>query len=447
MHKTKKNMKHPRPPLLILVVLLFNACGPPQETGSKYLSKGPSQVEMRETDGRFRLFVNGEEFFVKGAGCEFGPCYLIAAHGGNSFRTWRTDNSQRSGLEVLDEAYEHGLMVMMGLDVARERHGFDYNDEAAVTEQLARIRREVMELKDHPALLGWGIGNELNLRYTNLKVWDAVNDIARMIKEVDGNHVTTTMLAGIGPEEVEYIATHCPDLDFLSIQMYGELINLPDYLNNAGYDGPYLVTEWGMTGHWEMPRTAWDRPIEQTSSEKAEAIKTRYQNIILADDKNCMGSYVFLWGQKQERTPSWYGFFTEAGESMEPVQMMEYLWTGQWPEQRAPRLYDISIAGQGGRFDDVMLDAQGRYSVQIGLDHPDKEQLKVRAEIMPEPEVLSDGGDYEPRPESIEGLIVSADIQGIVFRAPAKPGAYRILVYVTDKYNNAGTANVPFFVH
>ncbi len=440
-------MKNLTTVLLVLFVMMLYACTPTQEPASKYLAEGPSHVEMLQVDGKFRLFVNGEEFYVKGAGCEFGPCYQIAAHGGNSFRTWRTDNSQRSGLEVLDEAYEHGLMVMMGLEVARERHGFDYDDEVAVAEQLERIRNEVMEMKDHPALLGWGIGNELNLRYTNFKVWDAVNDIARMIKEVDGNHVTTTMLAGIGPNEVEYIAANCPDIDFLSIQMYGELINLQQYLSNAGYDGPYLVTEWGMTGHWEMPRTSWGRPIEQTSSEKAEAIRIRYQNVILADEANCMGSYVFLWGQKQERTPSWYGFFTEAGESMEHVQMMEYLWTGQWPENKAPRIYDISIVGKGGRFDDVELVRNGQYTVKIDFEYARMEQLSVRAEIMPEPEVLSDGGDYEPRPESIEGLIISADISGVTFQAPAEPGEYRILVYVTDKFNNAGAANVPFYVY
>ena len=433
--------------LPIFFMILMFACTPAQEPGSKYLAEGPSHVEMHEVDGKYRLFVNGEEFFVKGAGCEFGPCYQIAAHGGNSFRTWRTDNSQRPALEILDEAYEHGLMVMMGLDVARERHGFDYDDEAAVAEQLERIRREVMELKDHPALLGWGIGNELNLRYTNYKVWDAVNDIAAMIKEVDGNHVTTTMLAGIGPDEVGYMAENCPDIDFLSIQMYGELINLQQYLDNAGYDGPYLITEWGPIGHWEMPQTEWDRPIEQTSTEKAEAIKKRYNEVILADEANCMGSYVFLWGQKQERTPSWYGFFTEKGESMEPVHMMEYLWTGTWPEQRAPRVHDIYIAGKGGRFDDVHLTGNGEYVARIQTEHSKPESLSVRAEIMPEPRVLSDGGDYEPRPESIEGLIVSTNNSEIIFRAPAEPGEYRILVYVIDQYNNAGAANIPFLVH
>ncbi len=432
---------------ILFVMMLFACTQVREEPGSKYLSEGPSHVEMREVDGKFRLFVNGEKFFVKGAGCEFGPCYQVAAHGGNSFRTWRTDNGQRPALEILDEAHEHGLMVMMGLDVARERHGFDYDDEEAVKAQLERFRKEVKELKDHPALLGWGIGNELNLRYTNLRVWDAVNDIARMIKEVDGNHVTTTMLAGIGPREVEYIAAHCPDIDFLSIQMYGELINLQQVLDNAGYDGPYLVTEWGPVGHWEMPETEWGRPIEQSSSEKAETIKTRYKDVILADHKNCMGSYVFLWGQKQERTPSWYGVFTEAGERMEAVHMMEYLWTGEWPEHKAPGIRDITIKGQGGRFDNVRLERNGEYELVISIDHPDMEALSVRAEIMPEPTELSDGGDYEPRPASIDGLILSTETGRVLFHAPPEPGEYRILVYVTDQHMNAGAANVPFYVN
>ncbi len=84
------------------------ACDTAQEPESSYISKGPSKVEVRNVDGNYRLFVNGEEFYVKGAGCEFGPCHLVADYGGNSIRTWRTDNGQRSGLEVLDDAYENG---------------------------------------------------------------------------------------------------------------------------------------------------------------------------------------------------------------------------------------------------------------------------------------------------------------------------------------------------
>jgi hypothetical protein len=423
------------------------ACNTNKYPADDFRSEGPAHVEMRQVDGKYRLYVNDEEFFVKGGGCEFGACDEIASHGGNAFRTWRTDNGQQSGLEVLDLAHRSGLKVMMGLDVARERHGFDYDDEVAVAAQLERFRNEVLELKDHPALLGWGIGNELNHHSTNKRVWNAVNDIARMIKEVDGKHVVTTMLAGIGKNEAEYIAANCPDLDFISIQMYGDIINLKQRLNDAGYNGPYLVTEWGATGHWEVAKTSWGSPIEQTSSEKAEAIKERYERAILADDANCMGSFVFLWGQKQERTPSWYGLYTENGEKTEAINVMEYYWTGEWPENVAPKMKDITIEGMGGRFDNVQLVKDTEYTATITIEHNNPEILNVRAEIMPEPKELSDGGDYEPRPASVEGLVVSADLTGIKFKAPTEPGAYRILVYVIDNDNNAGTANVPFYVN
>jgi hypothetical protein len=431
---------------VIITTVLVMSCDSGNHIPGAFSGEGPAHVEMHLVDGRYRLIVNGEEFFVKGAGCEFGPCYQVAAHGGNAIRTWRTDNGQRSAMEILDEAHDHGLMVLMGLDIGSERHGFDYNDTEAVARQLEEVREEIRLLKDHPALLGWGIGNELNLHYTNLKVWNAVNDIARMIREEDGNHVITTMLAGIGKKEVEYISENCPDLDFLSVQMYGDIINLGKRLEEAGYTGPYLVTEWGATGHWEVASTEWGSPIEQTSSEKADAIKERYKEAILNDDARCMGSFVFLWGQKQERTPSWYGLFTESGEKMEAINVMEYLWTGREPEHNAPRLTDIKITGKGGRYDNVFLESETLYKVEITVDHPEKEMLSVRAEIMPEPVELSVGGDFEKRPESMGSLVLSADIREITFIAPKKPGAYRVLVYVTDDQNNAGTANIPFFV-
>lgn len=426
-----------------LLMISFNSKGSMKEDPMNY---GPSRVELRKTDGTYRLFVNGDEFFVKGAGCEFGPCELVASHGGNSIRTWRVDNGINTGKEILDMAWENGLMVMMGLDVARERHGFDYNDEIGVARQLGNIKKNILELKDHPALLGWGIGNELNHGYTNKKVWDAVNDIARMIKEVDGNHVVTTMLAGIGREEVEYIRDNCPYLDFISIQMYGDIINLQQRLDQAGYDGPYLVTEWGATGHWEMPETKWGSPIEQSSAEKADAIRVRYEKAILSSPANCLGSYVFLWGQKQERTPTWYGLFTEKGETTEAVNVMEYLWSGKWPEQIAPRVLNAEIKDKGGRYDNVKLEVNTVYSAFVEVKYPGGGQISARAEILPEPVELSDGGDFEQRPQTIEGLVMSVTPDKVVFKSPSRKGAYRLFIYVSDNNLNTGTINIPFLI-
>jgi len=415
------------------------------QTSKNSLMDGPRKVELRQTNGKYRLFVDGKEFFVKGAGLEYGNIEALEESGANSFRTWHTDNGSRSGKEVLEEAYEHGLLVLMGIEVGRERHGFDYNDTAWVAEQKKDIRRQVMELKDHPALLGWGIGNELNQGYTNKKVWDAVNDLAKMIHEIDGNHPTTTMLAGIGKGEVDYIKENCPDIDFLSVQFYGDIENLATRLEDSGYEGPYLVTEWGATGHWEVPSTPWGAPIEQTSTEKAEAVKYRYENVILADRSNCMGSYVFLWGQKQERTPSWYGLFTESGEKMEAIDVMQYFWTGEWPENRAPTIIKAEMNGLD-RYAGITVKAGSENTASVDYSDPDGDSVVIECEIMKEATDLGNGGDFESRPESVETQI-NCDQEGkISFIAPGEIDEYRLFIYIKDNHNHAGTVNIPFKV-
>ncbi|MBS0011484.1 MAG: glycosyl hydrolase family 2 [Bacteroidales bacterium] len=430
--------------IMVIVSFMANGCDSSQKSKKTEL-EGPAKVELKQVNDKYRLFVNDKEFFVKGAGLEFGNIEALAESGANSFRTWRTDNGKQTGKEVLDAAHENGLMVLMGIEVGRERHGFDYDNEEWVAEQKEDIRRQVTELKDHPALLAWGIGNELNLHYTNKKVWDAVNDIAKMIHEIDGNHPATTMLAGIGKNEVDYIKENCPDIDFLCVQFYGDIENLAARLDRAGYQGPYLVTEWGATGHWEVPATPWGAPVEQTSSEKAAAVKYRYENSILADSSNCMGSYVFLWGQKQERTPTWYGMFTEKGEKMEAIDVMQYFWTGEWPENRAPKIIEAEMNGLD-RYAGITVKAGSENIALVKYSDPDGDNVMIDCEIMKEATDLGEGGDHESRPETIDTPL-ECDANGkIKFIAPTEKGPYRLFIYLRDNHKHAGTVNIPFKV-
>jgi len=420
--------------LLILSSLILLSCS---KTAAPLK---PVKVEVKQIDGVYQLVRGGEPFYIKGAG---GSSRLkaLAKHGGNSLRTWSTRNAQA----VLDSAELLGLTVLMGLHVERERHGFDYNDTAAVNQQFKRLKKEIIKYKDHPALLGWGIGNELNLRYTNKKVWNAVNDIAKMIHEVDGNHPATTMLAGIGKEEIDYIKEHCKELDFLCIQYYADVINVQQRVADAGWEGPYAITEFGATGHWEVQRTEWDVAIEQTSTERAELMIERYEKAIKMDTTQCLGSYVFLWGQKQERTPTWYGLFLETGEEMESIDVMQYLWTGSWPENRVPQIFDVLLQGKT-RYDNIYLKAGQQVSVKFRSNDFENDRLKVNAEVLPESTDLGDGGDYESRPKTIKGLIVKETFNEVIFKTPKETGTYRIFVYIKDGHNNAAAANVPFYV-
>ena len=423
---------------LIAIIMLSVAC----KSSEQAVQTGPSKVELKNTDGRYMLYVDGEPFFVKGAGCEFGNIDALGEHQANSFRTWRTENGQEDAVLVLDKAQKNGVKVLMGLEVGRQRHGYDYGDTAWVNEQFEYLKGEVMRLKDHPALLGWAIGNELNLRTEDWRVYDAVNDLSKMIHEVDPNHVTTTTTAGIGKTEADEIKKRCTDIDFLSIQMYGDIVNLQQRIANAGWDGPYMVTEWGATGHWEVYTTPWGANVEQTSQEKANAFIERYKMAIEADSINCLGSYVFLWGQKQERTPTWYGMFLESGEETETVDAMHYLWNGKWPENRCPTLDSLRLNGKTA-FDNIAVKVGDKLNVVVAARDYEGDSLTYNWEILPESTDLGDGGDFESRPES---LLKTTAGPTESFDAPETKGAYRILIYVLDGNNNAATANIPFLV-
>ena len=65
-----------------------------------------------------------------------------------------------------------GWTVALNLPVASERFGFDYDDAAAVAAQERRIEALVRRYRDHPALLCWILGNELDFNYTNPRVYE-----------------------------------------------------------------------------------------------------------------------------------------------------------------------------------------------------------------------------------------------------------------------------------
>jgi hypothetical protein len=408
-------------------------------------TNGPVKVELRSIDGRYQLYIDQHPFYIKGAGLEFGSQEKLAENGGNSFRTWTTENGREAGRQVLDRAMSNGLYVTMGLNVARQRHGFDYNDSAAVARQLDQVRAQVLKFKDHPALMIWAIGNELNLGANNPKVWDAVNDISKMIHQLDPNHLTTSPLAGINKGLVQQLRTHAPDLDLLSVQMYADIINLPRYLKEAGYDGPYMVTEWGATGHWEVGKTAWGAPIENDSTTKADFYRKRFEAVIGSDAAHCVGSYVFLWGQKQERTPTWYGMFLESGEETATVDELHYLWNGSWPANRSPRLEGVWLDGKTAA-QNIHLKPAQPYTAKVQATDADGDALTCQWVIMEESTDLKSGGDFESTPKCLPGLIADGKKPQITIKAPERAGAYRLFTYVFDGKGHAAHANIPFFV-
>jgi hypothetical protein len=401
----------------------------------------PSVVRIVERDGAFELLVNGAPFYVRGAGLEKGDIEQLAARGGNAFRTWRSDDGER----LLERARRNGLFVALGLDMRPERHGFDYGDAAAVAKQLDGLRAQVRRFRADPALLVWVVGNELNLEGSDPRVWDAVEQAVRMIHAEDPQHPVLTTLAGFDPRIVAEVMARAPSLDLVGIQLYGDIVGLSAQLAASGWSKPYLVTEWGPTGHWESPKTPWGAPVEQDSTRKADGLVARYRDVIAADRRQGLGSFVFLWGQKQERTPTWYGLFLPGGESTAGVDAMQHAWTGTWPANRAPAIAPLQLDGRGAG-DGVTLVPGQAVTANVATRDPDGDPIALAWVLREETRAATIGGDREDVPPNVRLRGASDDGMALHFDAPGTPGAYRLFVEVRDGQGHAAHANLPFRV-
>jgi hypothetical protein len=394
-------------------------------------------VELQKTEQGWLLLRDGEPYFIKGAG---GPDSLskLAAAGANSIRTWAADDIG----PLLDEAHALGLSVTVGLWLGHERHGFDYDDAVQVKEQYERVRRSVLRYKDHPALLIWGIGNEMEGYKSgdNPAIWSAVNDIAVMIKQIDPAHPTMTVTAEIGGGRIASVNELAPAVDIHAINAYGGGESLAQRYVEGGGTKPYILTEFGPSGAWESSTTEWGAPLELTSTEKAAFYRRTYESAVVGAPGLALGSYVFLWGHKMEATATWFGLFLDDGSRLAAVDTMTELWSGEPPANLAPTVEPLVLDG-GSR-----LDPGSDVRVRTEISDPEGAAVRARWVLRPEPDDFNTGGDFRPNMPDIGNAVLESDVDGARIRVPDDPGPYRVFVYAYDDAGNAATANVPLLV-
>lgn len=422
--------------IYLLALVIFSV---PQATVAEpYKDNRYNIVQINDT---WQLLREGQPFYIKGA-VGWRHFDVLRDSGGNAVRI-------RANKRSLDHALKYDLVAMAGLPVKGERNGMDWSDQDLVAEQKRRVLQIVEQLKEHPALMFWAVGNELDWippgRPHHPQLWDRLNDIAIEIKKIDPRHpVLTVVGTGKFEKKIHQITKHCTDFDLLGINTYGDIDKVVR-LACVYWPKPFVITEWGPTGHWQVPKTQWRAPIERTSTEKARAVFDRYTGIILPNRDQCLGSFVFLWSQKQETTHTWYGMFRD-GLRTESVDVMEFLWSGSWPQNRAPAVLNLDILG----FSDhkIYLDPDKTYQARVVCYDSDYDLLTFEWDIRPEVEipVNSYAGSLEKPARPISSLVKAGQDWRIKFTSPSSDGPYRLFVQVTDDQGNAGYANLPFYV-
>ncbi|MCP3867947.1 MAG: hypothetical protein GY703_07610 [Gammaproteobacteria bacterium] len=398
----------------------------------------PVPVEVvQDADGNWQLLRDGQPFFIKGAGGN-APKNALANAGGNSFRTWGVGDETG---DLLDLAHSLGLTVVVGHWLGHERHGFDYSNQEQVAEQLERVRRDVLAHKDHPALLLWGVGNEMEgfAEGDNPAIWAHVQEIAAMIKELDPHHPTMTITADIGGQRVPSVHNLCPDIDIMGINSYGGLPSIPQRYPAAGGTKPYVITEFGPPGTWEIGMTSFGAPPELTSTQKASVYRDAYQKGCLQSGGLCMGSFVFTWGFKMEATSTWYGLFLPNGDKLGAVDAMTEIWSGQPQADLCPEIRSFGLRGA-----DVVAPGD---TVLVDLDivDPEGDEVSVKWAFCGEAAEYFTGGDSQPTPFELDNIIIESSSRGVKLVMPGG-GVYRLYMTATDGNGSGAAANVPIKV-
>jgi hypothetical protein len=392
--------------------------------------------------GGYQLLKDGQPYYINGAG---GTVELekLKEYGGNSIRTWGVDANTD---EILDEAHKHGITVTFGIWMGQERQGFDYSNEMAVKAQLDNFRATIRKYKDHPALLMWGVGNEMDLDYSNFDVWKHLEDICQMVREEDPDHPTMAVTAGLDVAEVKLINSYTPSLDILGVNTYGNISYLPTAIEVFGWKKPYIVAEWGPYGWWEVAKTEWGASIEETSSQKAKTYGASFE-AITSDTKNCLGSYVFLWGHKQEHTSTWFGLFTEAGEETEVIDILIEGWSGKVPLNHAPTIGQFDLNGKSS-YDNITVEPLSEMFANVAISDADNDEILYEWLVIPESTDKKTGGDAERAPKPVKGIFRSNSTKQdqVKFIAPSEQGEFRLFLFAHDGRGKVATGNIPFRV-
>ncbi len=392
---------------------------------------GPVPVKIVKTANGYQLLRGGKPYFIKGAGGD-GSKTDLKADGGNSWRTWGVGPDTQG---QLDQAQKLGMTVTCGIWLGH-KEDFSYEDAAAVARQKEDARQDILKYRNAPALLQWGIGNEMETggNEDNAAMWDAIEDIAKMAHTLDPNHPTMVVVAEIGGDKVAQINAHCPDIDIVGINSYGGGPSVGQRYVAAGGTKPYEITEYGPPGTWEAGKNAWGVVPELTSTEKAARYKATYVKTI--EQPLCLGSYAFTWGNKQEATATWFGLLLPDGDKLGPVDTLTTLWSGHAPATLCPVISSLSVDGDGQSAPGTVVHAA------LAASDPQHDPLSVQWVLQADPATYKTGGGAEDKPPFYPEDILVGTAKAATVRLPAAPGAYRLYAYVRDTHGGAAVANV-----
>ncbi|QLG46709.1 cellulase family glycosylhydrolase [Costertonia aggregata] len=389
---------------------------------------------------------DGKPFTIKGAAGK-GHLNELFEAGGNTFRVYDTIHLD----STLIKAEKLGISVIVDIPVPRYNKNYNYYSNSQNNKELKKwVGAFVKRYKNYPALLFWNLGNEVEYPFTIFKndFIKTYNDLIDIIHKEDPDHLISTSINAASRKQTLSIHLHSPHIDVIGYNVFGSIADVKPLLSEVftytRRQIPHYYSEWGNNGPWEEKKTIWQSPIEPTSTKKGEQYKERFTDHLKSNEDG-LGSVVFYWGQKQERTHTWFNIFDEKGRKSQAYYSLKSIWKNTPVSNDSVPQIKYMLVDDKGSQDQLIFTSNDTLESKLLFNSTIDTSLVFKWEIYPEAWYYKEW-DIEKKPAVEENVILKSLRDKAIFKTPSKEGPYRIFVKVIDKKGSFSTANTPFYV-
>lgn len=424
--------------LPLFLVFLFACCS--TSPGSASIER---TVYVAKNEHGYTLMRNSLPYKIKGAAGSAAYIESLAKAGANTIRVYDTINLK----SVLDKALDNNLTVAVDIPLATYQSMY-YKSQSARDSAMWNITNLVNAHKNHPALLFWMLGNEIQfpsdyfLDQSERNFVSFYNSLVKKIHELDPNHPVSSSIASIAKKRIFSLLRKSPDLDFISINIFGQIHQMESQISKLSpfWDGPFLISEWGPEGPWAHRKTLWNATIEYSDAQKAKEIETIYTKYLNLFPNRNLGDLVFYWGEKQESTHTWFSLLDAKGRISNMAHCVaNYFQSPTADLDKLPRIENMFLNTKNSHAN-IILEPKSLCSAMV--EYQPIDSLKITWEIMVEGwNVVPDQAEKKPK-----SFLLAENSDCIEFKAPQQRGPYRLFVYLYDTNQNFTTANIPFYV-
>ncbi|MFJ8095975.1 discoidin domain-containing protein [Streptomyces griseofuscus] len=416
----------------------FQVYGSPADTTPPPAS---GAVKVEGTQGNWRLTVGGQPYTVKGdtwgPAVSDAPTYLpgVKAMGANTIRTWGTDGSSKT---LLDAAAANGIRVINGFWLQPGGGPgaggcVDYvTDTTYKNAMLTEFAQWVDAYKSHPATLMWNVGNESVLGLQNCysgsqleaernAYTSFVNDVAKKIHSIDPDHPVTSTDAWTGAWP--YYKRNAPDLDLYAVNSYSNVCKVRQDWLDGGYTKPYIITETGPAGEWEVPDDVNGIPDEPTDIQKADAY-TKAWNCVTGHQGVALGATLFHYGTEHDFGGVWFNLVPDGLKRLS-YYAVKKAYTGSTAGDNTPPVISNMTADLASS-----APAGGEFTVHADVRDPDGDPITYK--------VFLSGNYANGDKRLVEAQWRSTGNGTFVVTAPQKLGVWKVYLQAEDGHGNAG---------